>query len=66
MSANVCKELSKFPRVVAASYLAEPLFFLSLEEEGGHLGFAHFGISGGSSHTSIIQPDNRTQAAGAG
>lgn len=51
VSANVSKELSKFPCVVAASYLAESLFFLSLEEEGGHLGFAHFGADGGFRHT---------------
>jgi len=51
VSANVSKELSKFPCVVAAGYLAEPFFFLSLEKEGSHLGFAHFGTGGGSSHT---------------
>jgi hypothetical protein len=48
--ANVSKEISKFFCTVAANDLVKSLFLLSFEEEGGHLGFVHFGTSGGLSH----------------
>ena len=45
MSANVSKEPSKSLFVVATNHLAKPLFFLGLEDEDGHLRFAHFGTA---------------------
>jgi hypothetical protein len=54
VSANVSKKISNFFCVVAANDLAESLLFLGFEEEGSHLGFVHFGTSGGSSHAAII------------
>jgi hypothetical protein len=50
VSANVSEEFPNRLRVVAMNDLAKPLFFLGFEEESGHLGFVHFGTSGGSGH----------------
>jgi hypothetical protein len=50
VSANVSEELSNRLCVVAVNDLTKSLFFLGFEEEGSHLGFVHFGTSGGSGH----------------
>jgi hypothetical protein len=43
--ANVSKEPSKLLFVVATNHLAKLLFVLGLEDEDGHLRFAHFGTA---------------------